>query len=44
MLTTTLHHEQRLAHASFPYSTSALPKTILHHKGNIMNASFPSIV
>ena len=40
--TTTLHHEGKLAHASFPYSesTTALPKTTLHHEGNLMHASF----
>ena len=42
--TTTLHHEGKLTHASFPYSTSttALQKTILHNEGNLMHASFPS--
>jgi hypothetical protein len=41
---TTLHHEGKLTHASFPYSTSTsvLPMTTLHYEGNIVHASFPS--
>lgn len=43
--TTTLHHEEILACASFPYSTrkSALTKTTLHHKNTLTHATFPSI-
>ena len=44
--TTALHHEENLAHASFPYSTntSAFPKTTFHHKGNLAHASIPLIM
>ena len=42
---TTLHHEGKLACASFPYSrrTSAFPKTTVHREGNLMHVRFPSI-
>jgi hypothetical protein len=46
LTTTTLHHEGKLACASFPYntSTSALPKTTLHREANLAHASIPFIV
>jgi hypothetical protein len=44
--TTTLHHEGKIGHASFPYSTSksAFPKTTLHCEANLTHASIPYIV
>ena len=44
--TFTLHHEGKLAHARFPYSTStsALPKTTLHCEANLTHASIPFIM
>ena len=40
-----MHHEGKLAHASFPYSTSASSflKTTFQHLGNLMHVIFPSI-
>ena len=44
--TTTLHHERKLTHASFSYTTrtSAFLETTLHREGNLMLASFLSII
>ena len=44
--TNTLHHEENLACASFPYSirTSSLQKTKLNHERNLMLIIFPSMM
>jgi hypothetical protein len=43
--TTTLHHEGKLGHVIFPYSTStsALPKTTLHYEENLTHATIQFI-
>ena len=44
--TSTLHHERKLAHASFPYTTrtSSFLRKALHHEANLAHARITLII